>query len=70
MKRIEKLREAKHGVLQKELRGRQSKQNLRQAIQRGTSMTYVSSEGNRDLRATIVSVACRLLAQLLKKTVV
>ncbi len=57
MKRIEDLRAAKLDVLREELRGRQSKQNLRQAIQRGTSMTYVSSEGDRPLRVDTMTVA-------------
>jgi len=45
MARIIELRQAKHDVLQRELHQRSAKTNLRQAIQRGTSMTYVSPEG-------------------------
>ena len=45
MARIIELRRAKHDVLQRELHQRSAKTNLRQAIQRGTSMNYVSSEG-------------------------
>ena len=45
MARIIELRRTKHDVLQRELQQRSAKTNLRQAIQRGTSMTYVSPEG-------------------------
>ncbi len=45
MARIIDLRREKHDVLQRELHQRSAKTNLRQAIQRGTSMTYVSPEG-------------------------
>lgn len=45
MGNIQELRKKKHFILGAEFRKRESKRNLRQAIQRGTSLTYVSREG-------------------------
>ena len=67
MKRITDLRAAKNEVLKRELRERQSKQNLRQAIQRGTSMTYVNPEGDQAVHVVTIREASDSL-QSLKET--
>lgn len=45
MDKIQQLRQKKHFILQAQFRKRESKRNLRQAIQKGTSLTYVSRAG-------------------------
>ena len=45
MKQIQRLRDQKRAALQSEFRKRDSKRNLRQAIQQGTDMKYVSRDG-------------------------
>lgn len=45
MKQIQRWRDQKRAPLQSEFRKRDSKRNLRQAIQQGTDMKYISRDG-------------------------